>query len=158
MKVRVVGISEIVEYVKSLPRGVKIVAMRAIAEYIIGNDSHGLKHYPKRVQHGPGNPYKWQSEKQRKAYFASDGFGGGIPYKRTDALKNAWDYRETNSQWDRVNLVNTSGYGQYVQGDNLQRGHLADKWRHAIDVAQSNLRGAIQAAQRAVDKLIATKG
>lgn len=32
-------------------------------------------------------PIVWTSEKQRRAYYASDGFGGGIPYKRTGALQ-----------------------------------------------------------------------
>lgn len=28
-------------------------------------------------------PIKWDSEKQRRAFFATNGFGKGIPYKRT---------------------------------------------------------------------------
>lgn len=27
-------------------------------------------------------PVQWDSEKQRRAFFATDGFGGGIPYQR----------------------------------------------------------------------------
>jgi hypothetical protein len=32
-------------------------AIKAMADYMIGDTSHGLKHYPPRVHHGPGNPY-----------------------------------------------------------------------------------------------------
>ena len=35
-------------------------------------------------------PVQWDSEKQRRAFFATDGFGAGIPYRRTDAYVNGW--------------------------------------------------------------------
>lgn len=38
----------------------------------------------------PTYPIQWTSEKQRRAFFATDGFGGGIPYRRTGKLAKAW--------------------------------------------------------------------
>ena len=38
----------------------------------------------------PTYPIEWTSEKQRRAFFASDGFGGGIPTERTDSIVNGW--------------------------------------------------------------------
>jgi len=38
--------------------------------------------YPPPVKY----PIEWTSEKQRKAFFATDGFGGGIPYKRKGTM------------------------------------------------------------------------
>jgi hypothetical protein len=35
-------------------------------------------------------PINWDSEKQRRAFFASDGFGGGIPYQRTGQYEASW--------------------------------------------------------------------
>lgn len=35
-------------------------------------------------------PIKWDSPKQRRAFFATDGFGGGIPHKRTGDYQRAW--------------------------------------------------------------------
>lgn len=32
-------------------------------------------------------PIQWDSERQKRAYFASNGFGAGIPYKRTHAMR-----------------------------------------------------------------------
>jgi hypothetical protein len=32
-------------------------------------------------------PVTWDSERQRRAFFATDGFGHGIPYQRTGATK-----------------------------------------------------------------------
>lgn len=34
---------------------------------------------------------RWTTEKQRRAFFATDGFGGGIPTERTGAIPAAWD-------------------------------------------------------------------
>lgn len=45
------------------------------------------------LQQTPGKvkyPIAWTTEKQRRAFFATDGFGKGIPTKRTGALANAW--------------------------------------------------------------------
>lgn len=158
MKVTTKGIDRVKEFIASIQRGYKIEAMREIAKYLIGNEQHGLKHNPARVNHDENNPYQWQSEKQRRAYFATDGFGGGIPYQRTGNLADAWTYEETNSDWNTVRLKNSSPYGQYVQGDNMQRGHKADGWRIMADVIATNIRGAIRAGQQAVDRLIKSKG
>lgn len=35
-------------------------------------------------------PIQWTSEKQRRAFFRSRGFGKGIPTKRTGALQDGW--------------------------------------------------------------------
>lgn len=152
IKISTRGIEELKAYLATLPRGVKITAMSAAAEYLIGDDSHGLKHYPARVEHGIDNPYVWESEKQRRKYFATNGFGGGIPYQRTGTLKDAWKYTAANSNWTMVKLENATPYAQYVQGDQIQKGHVADRWRHYSNVIASNIRGAIRHAQAAVNE------
>ena len=43
---------------------------------------------PERTENSPN--IKWTSPLQQRAYFASDGFGAGIPYKRTGGLAAAW--------------------------------------------------------------------
>lgn len=35
-------------------------------------------------------PVQWDSEKQRRAFFATDGFGRGIPYSRIGAYERSW--------------------------------------------------------------------
>lgn len=154
VKSSVRNVKRVQDFLKSLPRGVRIAAMRAIAEYIIGNDSRGLKHYPMRVQHDKDNPYQWQSEKQRRAYFATNGFGAGIPSQRTDKLKDSWSFKESNSNWTMVKIENSAPYAGYVQGKQIQRGHIADKWRKFTDVVKTNLAGAIRHANAEVRKYI----
>jgi len=38
-------------------------------------------------------PVQWDSERQRRAFFATKGFGKGIPYKRTFASSSAWQVK-----------------------------------------------------------------
>lgn len=158
MRASVRGFDKVKEFIASIDRGYKIAAMREIAKYLIGDERHGLKHNPARVNHDENNPYQWQSEKQRKAYFATNGFGGGIPYQRTGNLANAWTYEEKNNDWNTVALTNDSEYGVFVQGDNIQKGHKVDGWRIMADVIATNIAGAIRAGQQAVDRLIKSKG
>lgn len=154
IKTSVRGLKEVKELMASLPRGIKLQAMEAIATYLIGNEQRGLAKAPERVQHGAGNPYQWQSEKQRRAFFATDGFGGGIPYKRTGNLSAGWVYDSKDSNWTSVKIENIESYSGFVMGDQQQRGHAADKWRKFADVISTNLTGAIRSAQRRVDEWI----
>ena len=151
IKTSVRGLKEVQELMASLPRGIKLQAMEAIATYLIGNEQRGLAKAPERVQHDAGNPYQWQSEKQRRAFFATDGFGGGIPYKRTGNLSAGWVYDHDNT-WTSVKIENIESYSGFVMGDQQQRGHAADKWRKFADVISTNLTGAIRSAQRRVDE------
>jgi len=151
------GVDKVKEFMASLPRGIKQAAMIAMSEYIIGDERHGLKFYPPRVDHDKSNPYQWQSEKQRRAFFATNGFGRGIPTKRTDTLKNAWTVTTQDSNWTMVKIENKSGYAPFVQGDWQQRGHAADKWRKFGQVVTDNLKGAFQQAMFAVNKFLKSK-
>jgi hypothetical protein len=155
ISIKMRGAEELNKFLKALPRGTMKDAIKAMADYMIGDDSHGLKHYPSRVHHGPGNPYKWQSDKQRRAYFASNGFGSGIPYSRTNKLRDNWTqsvdpYRKT--------LFNRLNYARYVMGGDQQRGHKADGWRKMAKVIEDNIKGGMRAATQAVARWIKNKG
>jgi len=154
IKFSIHGIKEVKEYIAGLPRGVKIAAMRAFATYIIGDERHGLKHEPAQVTHGPGNPFKWTSDKQRRGFFASDGFGQGIPTTRTHEGVNSWTMTEKDSSWTSVKI---EGGNVFVQGDWQQRGHKADGWRKYTDVVTTNIAGALRAAITAVSDWLKSK-
>lgn len=155
IRVTVRNLEEVTKKLRDLPQGTKKTAIPAFGEYLIGDTRHGLRHYPPRRQHGEENPYKWQSEKQRRAYFATDGFGGGIPYKRTDKLSQGW---ALNGLPYRPVITNPEPHAPYVMGDALQRGHKADGWRHFMTVISDNLKGAMKAAEDAVKRYLKTKG
>lgn len=157
-KIEVRGIKEVQDFLKSLPRGTIRAALKAAAEYLLGNDQRGLKRQPPRVQHGPGNPYQWQSEKQRRAFFATDGFGGGIPYRRTGKSKN-WTVRTLRRGYQaRIENKDAGGYMDFVQGKWQQRGHIKDGWRKLTDIISTNVRGMMRAAQLAANRFLKDKG
>ena len=111
---------------------------------------------PERTENSP--QIQWTSEKQHKAYFASDGFGAGIPYKRTGGLAAAWRVvTERTSTGFRMVVENPKRAARFVYGSlakNIvaasrfqQQFHRTTGWPLAspivnewIDVAQDLLR------------------
>lgn len=73
---------------------------------------------------------RWKSDKQRKAYFATDGFGAGIPYQRTHRLVKAWKvvYQARDPYNGVVAFENDSPSARFVQGDDAQPMHLDSGW------------------------------
>lgn len=69
--------------------------------------------YPGKVKY----PIEWTSEKQRRAFFATNGFGHGIPYRRTNKLKNSWKFFIVRTS-EGVEMVvsNNVYYAKYVVG------------------------------------------
>lgn len=91
-----------------------------------------------RVQAEPGavkRPLRWASERQRRAFFASKGFGHGIPYKRTGKLAAAWEWQTDFSPGNfAVRLVNPSPIATYVVGEKQQPFHADTGWIKADDI------------------------
>lgn len=83
----------------------------------------------------PSYPYRWASERQRRAFFATNGFGRGIPTKRTGALLRGWDARiEPTPDGAQAVIDNNTPYTRFVQGEQQQPGHIATGWVAADDV------------------------
>ena len=64
------------------------------------------------------HPIRWDSERQRKAYFATNGFGAGIPYVRTGGEAGAW----ISAGYTQERMTSWSAYTQsdvsiYIRGD-----------------------------------------
>ena len=107
-----------------------------------------------RITRYPSSPrrVRWDSEKQRRAYFASNGFGGGIPYLRTGTYGKSW-YIRRNPRSARV----LAGYSLISNAE--QRGRLYPKFvgGDAYGNSQSNIHANRWAKTRtSVDKEIAT--
>lgn len=90
----------------------------------------------------PSYPIDWQTEKQRQAFFASDGFGGGIPHKRKGS-QNKWSVNLTASQGRVIiDLSNPLPQAKYIWGgfiertrDSQQRMHVG-RWPTAYTIAE----------------------
>lgn len=63
----------------------------------------------------PTYPIQWASVKQMKAFFASDGFGGGIPHVRTNRYVDAWQIETIGDKGYR--LANTAPGAKYIGGN-----------------------------------------
>lgn len=75
----------------------------------------------KRLRREPGAvvyPIQWTSDKQRMAFFATDGFGHGIPYTRSGRMEHDWhvigDYR---AGFSGISISNENPAARYVYGD-----------------------------------------
>lgn len=89
----------------------------------------------------PVYPIRWKSQKQRRAYFASNGFGRGIPSRRTNTLLKGWSVRyERTDSGGQLMLVNPVPYMRYVQGAEAQPFHLDTGWVQRGDVQDDFVR------------------
>lgn len=62
----------------------------------------------------PKYPIQWDSEKQRRAFFATDGFGGGIPHQRTGAYQSGMIIERLDNGY---RFVSSSPAAPFVGGD-----------------------------------------
>lgn len=69
----------------------------------------------KKQGNKPTYPIQWASVQQRKAFFASKGFGSGVPHRRTDGYVNAWEIQPIGDQG--YTLMNRSAGAQYIGGN-----------------------------------------
>lgn len=103
-----------------------------------------LREYPGPVKY----PFRWKSERQRRAFFASNGFGNGIPYVRTNTLKDGWVTHIRDQKDGAVfEVENKADYAGFVVGDWQQPGHLATGWNSAGEIVA-------KFREKAVDELI----
>lgn len=89
----------------------------------------------------PVHPIRWASRKQQRAYFASGGFGKGIPSRRTGKLLAAWRVVYVpGKEINRLILTNDDPAMPYVQGEFAQPFHKDTGWVQVGDVIDDFLR------------------
>lgn len=107
--------------------------------------------------------YPWTSDTQRKAYFATNGFGAGIPYKRSGGLSRAWKVEgRTDNGVFTLTLSNSAPGARFVVGSLAQsraeaarfqqRFHALTGWPLAYDTAQFFVEAAEEEFERQVDE------
>ena len=84
------------------------------------------KRVQKRMQE-PGkpstSPVSWDSIRQQRAYFASNGFGGGIPYRRRGIYERGWQIRRSPNGTDHSNRTRGARFiGGLPSGQDLSPG------------------------------------
>ena len=83
----------------------------------LNEDSFREEMYPPESD----EPFVWSSEKQRRAYFATNGFGAGIPYNRTHNLMYQGRF-QVDKKYSSLYITyeNAAPYFKWVQGFTTQ--------------------------------------
>ena len=173
MKVRMEGVTQISNWIKTLPRGMKIAGMRALGVWYGGRAGEGLRKEPPTKFASRANAYGSTGATFENGNPVPDGYfsakqfryvawltkGFTQRYQRTHEMSNAWKYAESNSQWDRVNFTNDAPGAEWAYRDGQQARQLNNVgWRGAMEIIEASFRGAINFAQQKVNELIARKG
>ena len=114
MHINVKGDEQVINGLRKL--GVQIIPL---THREIKKNLEELKKAVSKPGSRPTYPINWDSEKQRRAFFATGGFGGGIPYVRTGRYENAWHIVRNASGYT---LENPSDASIYISGDENARG------------------------------------
>lgn len=81
--------------------------------------------YPAGVKH----PFKFATAKSRRAFFATNGFGRGIPTTRSNQLHDSWDTQITDRHnGSLIRVVNLKPYSKYVYAPRQVPGHRNTGW------------------------------
>jgi len=107
-------------------------------------------------------PVHWDSEKQRRAYFATDGFGAGIPYKRTGQYGAGWQVKQTGSGTAReFTISNRVAYAKFVGGtaygkdqSNIHKG----RWQLAQEVVRGHVEAGLTKVRQDVHDAVQSGG
>ena len=154
ISVQVRGVDAVIAKIKKVPGGIKPF-LAAVALYLLGDESHGLRH---------ADPYKYVTrkkaygvtfftDKQRKWFFANGG-ASMIGNHRTGASSRAWTATATNGGYG-YKLSNSTTAAYYTRSDSGQaRQPALVGWRKVSVVIKNNTAGAIRAGMAAYRKFI----
>jgi hypothetical protein len=167
IKVTSKGIPEMRAFLDRIQKGLKGMASQQVGIYLVGDSTHGLKHYPyyKYVNRPAGFPelgytnsagnwvQGYASEKQHHFVMAAIKDGRITPgvEKRgyESGLQGAWTLKTHGTAYT---ISNDKPYAGYVMGDQQTRMHKLIGWRNFREVIKTNLQGAFRYAQAEVAK------
>lgn len=141
------------DFAREAPRLVSTFLGSTIRNDILTKVQTRVTPYPGAVQY----PIQWTSELQRKAFFASNGFGKGIPYVRTGALGRSWTVDvEENGQ--ALHVYNSSPAARYVIGERQQQFHKNTGWPDAKPELEKIIEETIDSLIEAWVRLVDSRG
>lgn len=84
----------------------------------------------------PTYPIPWVSERQKRAFFASNGFGGGIPHERNGALPDSFEEAEVMASAGLVEgkVYSVAEWAHFVMGKDQSPIHQG-RWRTDEQIA-----------------------
>ena len=152
--------TNLTQVISDLPRSLRGPVTEAAAVYLVGDGSHGLRHYGtyRFITRTAAYGQAFQSDRQRRKFFAmlrNGEINPGYP-RRTGRLQRGWT---VIPQGVKTRIVNTEPYAVYVMGDpgQARQPELAG-WRRVGLIVASNENGMIRAADQAAARIIREKG
>lgn len=152
LKIKVRNAERVKEFISSLPRNLRGLATKAMAEWFVGTGQRGLKRYPayryitRRLAYGK----TFVSERQRHYVMARIREGTidpGAPH-RTGNYQRGWQIIDKGV---RTQIVNNVPYAGFVGGDETQaRLNKKVGWRTVSEIVATNIAGAIRHANAAI--------
>ena len=143
--------TDVIEATRALvaksPRAVDALVNRSIRNDVTNRVVSRLSVTPGPVKY----PIRWKTERQRKTFFATRGFGRGIPTRRTGAVQSGWEleWSITSGSGSAV-VANPVSYAQFVYTPDQQPFHENTGWldTEAIDTI------ILEESERATEMLI----
>jgi hypothetical protein len=86
----------------------------------------------------PDYPIKWDSEKQRRAFFQSSGFGSGIPHQRQGALPDSFEKSaiEASEGLIQGKVYSIAEWAKFVMGEGRQSNIHVGRWKTDAGIAR----------------------
>lgn len=126
-------LDELQEAAEFIPEAVDRFARKDLRPFASQMVDRTLRREPGPVAY----PIEWETEKQRRAFFATDGFGHGIPYSRSHDYVNAWHVTaDYEGGLTAINVRNDLDESDFIGGRRQQKMHRNTGWPNAIEVLQ----------------------
>lgn len=158
VKFKIRNVEAVQSFLRSVPRGALRVALEAFTEYIVGNESHGLKHNDpyKYVTRKSAYGVSFFTDKQRRWFWANGG-PDMIGKPRTGKTSEAWRAVPSAGGY-QFKITNDTAGAYHIRDDAGQARQPAKVgWRKVSKVLADNYLGGIRAAVAAVRKHLASK-
>lgn len=147
------GLNEVVARLENLAQGLEGIVSESAAQYLVGDDSHGLRSYPgyKYATRLAAYGVSFFSDKQRRWFWANGG-PDMIGNHRNFSIREGW---HIDGKGASIFIRNQAQGVGYVMGANYvaNQPFLAG-WRSSMDNVRANIAGAIRAAMLAVADFI----
>lgn len=150
----------LMQEISNLPSNVRGPAVLAASFYLVGDESHGLRHYVqyRYVTRAAAYGQTFSSDRQRRYVMAAIRRGEITPgvEHRTGATRAGWG---VNPSGVKTTIVNSERGAFYTVGDPGQSRHEAMVgWRRLGLIVASNEKGMIAEAERVAQAIIREKG
>lgn len=154
------NVAKLKEFLRTLSYGATKAGLKGFVEYIVGNQQHGLKHYPgyKHVTRKSAYGKTFVSDAQRGYVMARirDGtIDPGVPH-RTGRVQRGWMMKETRGGYGYT-IVNEEPGAYFTMDDKGQANQPAlVGWRKVSKVISDNFAGAVRHAKAMADRYLKT--